>query len=104
MKKKKSADAKYITTNEFNKVLGEIFEERLKQVKLATTNDLILLSNALSKMGKKIGKSQTYDLSHFIDQSYFSNERPQNFLKPYKTIQNLHNVSWHYRVNGRMEI
>ena len=40
LKKKTLDDSKYIITTEFNKFLGEIFDERLKQAKLATITDL----------------------------------------------------------------
>ena len=55
----------YATTIELNKLTAESFAERLKQVKLATTNDL----NAVKVHGveneEKTGKLQTFDSSYF---------------------------------------
>ena len=47
--KKIPDDATYIITNEFNKVLGRIFDERLKEAKLATPNDLITFKQLATK-------------------------------------------------------
>ena len=40
VKKNIPDDAKYIITNEFNKFVGAIFDEKLKQAKLGTNKDL----------------------------------------------------------------
>ena len=43
---------KYITTKDYNKCLGVIFDKRLKQAKLATTKYL----NTVEKMSKTVQK------------------------------------------------
>lgn len=62
--------AKYITTSKFNNNLGEIFDERLKETQLATTNGLKIAKQIATKNVKKGLK--TYDLGPFIGKSYFS--------------------------------
>ena len=44
---------KYITTPEFNNFSGSIFDERLKQVNLATKPDLDTVSQRAIKLRKK---------------------------------------------------
>ena len=74
--KKNPDDAKFITTIEFNKFLGTIFDENLKQANLATNADLAnveqrAIENKKPKKNKKhviqilfMGKSSlSYDIS-----------------------------------------
>ena len=52
--KNKTPDhAKYITATEFNKFFGEIFDKKLKQIKLATKKFLILLNSVPTRLKKK---------------------------------------------------
>ena len=69
---------KYITTSDFNRFSVAIFDERLKRIKLATTTDTV--EQRAIKNEKKIGKLQTYNVSLFIGQNYFSSDGLQNFL------------------------
>ena len=64
--KKIRDDSKYITADEFNKFSGEIFDERLKQGKLVTTNDLNTFNQLATKNEVKIEKLQTYNSSILI--------------------------------------
>ena len=87
---------KYVTTPKFNKLMLDNLAARLNQANLASENDIsefinssdldkkieTLASKAELKVEKdKIEKLETYDSSIFISQSYFFNERSQNFLK-----------------------
>ena len=72
--KKLPDDSKYITIKEFHQLSGERFDKRLKQAKLATTNDLDNVKQLATKNKEKIEKLQTYDSSLFIGQSYFGND------------------------------
>ena len=80
IEKKMPGHDRYITTNDFNKLSGVIFDERLKQAKLATTNDLGTVDQGAIKNEEKIEKLQTFHLSFFIGKSYFSDDGSQNFL------------------------
>ena len=91
---------KYITIHEFNKLTSENFAARLKQANLASKNDLANLVNKadfndkLKNLNKKITsnkaqhvlvenelkKLQAFDVSLFIDQSYFNNDGAQNYF------------------------
>ena len=66
MENKIPDDVKYITTNNIDKFAGKIFDERLKQAKLATTNDLtaynLLFKSMLSKIRKKSKKKKRENL------------------------------------------
>ena len=57
-----------------------MFDERLKEVKLATTADLNTVDQHAMKNEESIEKFQAHHLSNFISQSYFGNDRSQNFL------------------------
>ena len=45
---------KYSTTKHFNKVSGTVFDERLKQAKLATKNDIADFDEKLRKINNKV--------------------------------------------------
>ena len=53
MEKKISNHNTYITTNDFNKFSGAVFDERLKQTKLATVIDLNNVEQCAIKNEKK---------------------------------------------------
>ena len=53
---------KYVTNNNFNKFPGAIFDERLKEAKLATNNCLNTVEQRATR-NNRIGKLQTFDLS-----------------------------------------
>ena len=85
---------KYITTQEFNKLISESFIARLAQVNLSSKNDITALvkktgfDDKLKNINKRITsnkrkhalvenelkKPQTFDSSLFIGQSYFNND------------------------------
>ena len=99
--------SKYITISEINKLTARNFTARLKQANLTTKVDIVdfvketdfddkpknldkkvtsskskhvPVENELKKIQDKIEKSQTYDSSLFIGQSYFFNDGAQLFL------------------------
>ena len=57
-----------------NKFSGTVFDERLKQAKLATTIDLSTVNNVSLKTSK------ITNIYMFIGKSYFSDNGSQNFL------------------------
>ena len=80
---------KYITTIPFYKFSAAIIDERLKQEKLAADIILILLSNVLSNIKKKL---ETFDFSYFLDKIFFGNTGSQTYLvfQPlYDTVKRL---------------
>ena len=99
--------SKYITISEINKLTARNFTARLKQANLTTKVDIVdfvketdfddkpknldkkvtlskskhvPVENELKKIQDKIEKSQTYDSSLFIGQSYFFNDGAQLYL------------------------
>ena len=66
--------AKYLSTTEFNKFSSEVFDAKLKQVKLATNK---MLNNVPLKI-EKTEKMEIYRLSFFIGKSYFNNDELQH--------------------------
>ena len=61
----------YTATIEFNKLTAESFAERLKQVKLATTNDLNAVKIPAVENEEKTEKLQTFDSSYFLGKFFF---------------------------------
>lgn len=59
---------------EFNKFPSEVFDAKLKQVKLATNK---MLNNVLLKI-EKTEKIEIFRLSFFIGKSYFNNDELQH--------------------------
>ena len=57
---------KYITINDFNKFSGEIFDERLKQAKLATNNDVNTVEQCAIRNEEKIEKIEIFDFKLFL--------------------------------------
>ena len=53
------------------KLTAESFAERLKQVKLATTNDLNAVKIHAVENEEKTGKLQTFDSSYFLGKFFF---------------------------------
>ena len=53
------------------KLRAESFAERLKQVKLATTNDLNAVKIHAVENEEKTGKLQTFDSSYFLGKFFF---------------------------------
>ena len=80
---------KYITTNDFNKFLGTIFDERLKQAKLATGNDLNTVVQRAIKNEEKIEKLQTFHLSYFLGKHFFGDDGFQNMFAHEPTFSTL---------------
>ena len=80
---------KYITTNDFNKFLGTIFDERLKQAKLATGNDLNTVVKRAIKNEEKIEKLQTFHLSYFLGKHFFGDDGFQNMFAHEPTFSTL---------------
>ena len=80
---------KYVTTNDFNKFLGTIFDERLKQAKLATGNDLNTVVKRAIKNEKKIEKLQTFHLSYFLGKHFFGDDGFQNMFAHEPTFSTL---------------
>ena len=80
---------KYITTNDFNKFLGTIFDERLKQAKLATGNDLNTVVKRAIKNEEKIEKLQTFHLSYFLGKHFFGDDGFQNMFAHKPTFSTL---------------
>ena len=68
--KKVSNHDKYITTNDFNNFLGAVFNERLKQIKIATNNYFKIVEQSSIKHEGKIEKLQTFDLSFLLDKFF----------------------------------
>ena len=77
----KNPQSKHITTNDFDKFSGTVFEKRLNQASLAINKDL---DAVLSKMRKKIEKLQIFYFSYFLGKSHFEDDGMENFfvLKP----------------------
>ena len=82
---------KYITTPEFNKLTAETFDARLVQANLARKSDIVNFAKNLSKkitsnktkhvtVKNDLKKSQTFDPSLSIGQSYFNNDGAQFYL------------------------
>ena len=76
---------KYITTQEFNKLTSENFAARLVQANLASKSDIASFVVTPSKpnnalVENKFKKSETFDLSLFIDQSYFFSDGVQIYF------------------------
>ena len=57
---------KYITTNDFNKFQGAIFDERLKQAELAMRNNLNTVEQHAIQNEKKVEKLQASDLRFLL--------------------------------------
>ena len=57
---------KYITTNDFNKSQGAIFDERLKQAESAMRSNLNTVEQHAIQNEKKVEKLQTFDLSFLL--------------------------------------
>ena len=57
---------KYITVNVFNKFSSTVFDERLKQAKLTTNDDLNTIEQRAIKNEEKIENLITFDLSYFL--------------------------------------
>ena len=82
---------KYIETQEFNKLAGDIFNARLAQANLVTKTDF---DDKLSSLNRKNTKNKTdhllvqselkrlktFDLSYFIGKNYFGEDGVQNIL------------------------
>ena len=76
---------KYIATQELNKLTSKNFAARLVQANLASKSDIANFIVTLSKpnnalVENKFKKSETLDLSLFIDQSYFFNDGEQIYF------------------------
>ena len=80
IEKKLRGHNKYITTNDFNKFSGAMFEERLKQIKLATNNDLNTVQQNAARNKEKLEKLQTFELSYFHGKKYFDDDGFQSML------------------------
>ena len=89
IEKKIPGHEKYITTNDFNKFLGTIFDERLKQAKLATGNDLNTVVKRAIKNEEKIEKLQTFHLSYFLGKHFFGDDGFQNMFAHEPTFSTL---------------
>ena len=89
IEKKIPGHEKYITTNDFNKFLGTIFDERLKQAKLATGNDLNTVVQRAIKNEEKIEKLQTFHLSYFLGKNVFGDDGFQNIFAHEPTFSTL---------------
>ena len=78
----KDIENKYISTTEFNKLAGEVFNARLVQANLVTKTDL---DSKLSSLNKKITSNKTKhfliqnDLSYFHGKNYFDEDGNQNY-------------------------
>ena len=95
---------KYFTTSDYNKLTCNILDTKITQLKLVNESGLnekietlatkekmktLAKKTELKAKQDKIVKAQTYDLSIFIDQSYFNNDGAQIYLafqQIYKTI------------------
>ena len=77
-----------ITTNSFNKFLGTMFDERSKQAKLAT-NSLVTVEQHDNENKEKIENLQMFDLSYFLDKTFFEDDGFQNIF-----VFNQHLVCW----------
>ena len=103
---------KYIDTQEFNTLAGDVFKTRMAQVNLITKTDF---DAKLSSLNRKITKNKskhllvenefkklkTFDSSYFNDKSHFDEDGTQNYLafqpmsKYFKLITNtLSILSW----------
>ena len=79
---------KYITTPEFNKLTAENLDARLAQANLGSKSDIVNFVKNLSKkitskhvpVENNLKKSQTFDSSLSIGQSYFNNDGAQFYL------------------------
>ena len=61
---------KYITFNNFDKFPVAIFDERLKQAKVATTNDHDSVEQCAIEKERKTEKLQTFDLNYLLDKNF----------------------------------
>ena len=82
---------KYIDTQEFNKLAGDVFNARLAQANLVTKTDF---DDKLSNLNRKVNKNKgdhllvqnelnmlkTFDLSYFIGKNHFDEGGAQNYL------------------------
>ena len=57
-----------------------MFEERLKQIKLATSNDLNAVQQNAARNKEKLEKLQTFELSYFHGKKYFGDDGFQSRL------------------------
>ena len=106
LKKKKKTDCnKCITTSEFNILVADVFNARLKQANLGAKTDF---DNTISSFDSKIAtnetknesienefiKLKTFDLGYFIGKSHFEEYGAQNYLvfQPIKR---------YFKINGK---
>ena len=61
---------KYITTNECNIFSGMLFDEGLKQTKLATNNDLNTAEQRSIRNKKNIEEVQKFDLRYILGEKF----------------------------------
>ena len=61
---------KYITTNECTKFSGMLFDEGLKQTKLATNNDLNTAEQRSIRKEENIEKVQIFDLRYILGKKF----------------------------------
>ena len=80
---------KYITVNDFNKLLGAIFDQRLKEAKLATNNDFNTVEQHAIRNKKKIEQLQIFELSYFLGKNYFGDDGFQNMFAYRKKLNKL---------------
>ena len=80
---------KYTTTNNFNKYLGMISNERWHQAKLATNTDFNSVEQRNIKNEEEIENIQTFDLSCFLCKIFFGDNRFQNVLVYQSTFSTL---------------
>ena len=111
LKKKKKTDCnKCITTSEFNILVADVFNARLKQANLGAKTDF---DDTISSFDSKIAtnetknesienefiKLKTFDLGYFIGKSHFEEYGAQNYLvfqpiKRYFKINGKYILSW----------
>lgn len=89
MKRKVSNYDKYITANDFNKLLGAIFDQRLKEAKLATNNDFNTVEQHAIRNKKKLEQLQIFELSYFWGKNYFGDDGFQNMFAYRKKLNKL---------------
>ena len=70
--------AKHITTPEFNKFAGSIFDTKLKQANLAANSDVNAVSQCANKNKVKIEKLKTFNLSYFLGKNFSGYDSFQN--------------------------
>ena len=72
-------EAKYLTTIDYNKLVGEIPDTKFKK-KIATNSDLSTVPQHTKRNREKLEKLQTLDLSYFLDKSLFVDDNFQNMF------------------------